>query len=201
MDKTKAERIGVFLRGWGYKPDDLNAYIRQVAPKLEYGAKKAMHDSLNAFFAEVIEQEKAPKKKTPIPPPGTNHESGLGRDLWIMLGTGEDALSLEDMAEYYAEHVSALRARKEAEAPTSANFSKMIYAMGEEDRRQQNCADLIERNRKMAEPAAVSMNDFLQTLNTETDSNPRTLIPPNSINIRADGRANDDLNSFFRNLL
>ena len=201
MDRAKAERIGVFLRGWGYKPDDLNAYIRQVAPKLEYGSKKVMHDKMNAFLADVLGQEMAPKKNTPIPRPDTDHERGLAHDLWLMLGVGEDALTMEELAEYYADHISALRTKKEAEAPTSANFSRMIHAMGEEERQQQSCADIIERHKKAMEPAAVSMSDFLRTINTETDSTPRTITAPNSINVRADGRTNDDWNAFLRDLL
>ena len=200
MDKTKAERIDAFLRGWGYKPDEVNAYIRKVAPNLEFNAKKARHDKMNAFLNGVMGREQKPRSGTPIPA-AASHETGLSKDLWIMLGTGPDALTLEDVADYYAEYTFGMAARREAEAPSSMSFSQALYAMGEEDRRQQNCADLIERNGKMAEPAAVSMNDFLQTLNTETDSTPRTIIPLNPTNIRADGRVNDDLNGFFRNLL
>lgn len=200
MDKTKAERIGVFLRGWGYKPDEVNAYIRKVAPNLEFNAKKARHDRMNAFLNDVMGREQKPSPGTPIPA-AASHETGFSRDLWIMLGTGPDALTLEDLVDYYAEYISGMMARREAEAPSSMSLSQAIYAMGEEDR-PQSCADLIERHKQMTERKDdFSMDNFLRNMNTEVDSTPRTIIPLNPTNIRADGRVNDDLNGFFRNLL
>ena len=201
MDNSKYERISNFVSGWGYKPDEINAYIRKVAPNMQYNAQRAKRDGINAFFAAVLGKEQPPATETPIPSV-PEHETGLSRDLWLMLGTGPDKLTLEDVADYYAEYVTRTQVRREAEAPSSMNFSRAIHAMGEEDRQRQNCADIIERHKQITERKDdFSMDSFLQNLNTEADSTPRTITASNSINIRADGRANDSLNDFFRSLL
>lgn len=202
MDNAKYERIRDFVNGWGYKAEEVNAYISQVAPNLEFNAKKARHDAMNAFFMGILGQEAKPKAGTPVPEPGIADNSGLARDLWIMLGTGPDALTLEDIADYYAEHISRLEAQKEAEAPSSMNFSRMIYAMGAEDRQQQSCADIIERHKKANErKESASMDSFLRNLNTEADSTPRTLTAPSAITAHTKRKSNKDINDLLRNLL
>ena len=196
MDNAKFERIRDFVNGWGYKPDEVNAYIGKVAPNLEFNAKKASHDKMNALLNGMLGREQKPKA-TPIPAAAA-HETGLAKDLWIMLGTGPDALTMEDLADYYAEYTAWLAAKREAEAPSSMSFSRTLHAMNQEERQRNaaECADIFERHKRIKEAGKdFSMDAFLRGLNTQTDSTPRTLTEPPK---QPDG---ESMNFVLRNLL
>lgn len=197
MDNAKYERIKNFVNGWGYNAEEVNAYIRQVAPKLEFNAKKAKHDAMNAFFMGVLGKEAKPRTGTPIPEPTTKENTGLHKDIWLMLGTGPDAVTLEDVADYYAEYTARMAAVREAETPSRMNFSRMLHAMGEEDRQQQNCAEILERHNRIKEAGkGFDMSAFLHNLDTNCDSTPRTITAP-----RNTSSNNDDVNAILRNLI
>lgn len=173
MDNAKHERIKNFLLAWGYKPDEINAYIRKVAPRLEYKAERDKEEKMNAFFSGILGKKSPAKAKTQIPEAATG-ETGIARDLWLMLGTGPDALTLEDIADYYAEHIARTQAKREAEAPSSMNFSRMLGNLNaaEDLRRAGGCAELIRKHIEITEEGKkFNMNSFISSLcakNAET---------------------------------
>lgn len=178
MDQKKYDKIKDFLFAWGYKPDELNGYIKGVAPGLANGtAQKARNERANAFFNELLGRAKAPGKVTKIPKPEDANEKGLAYDLWLMLGLGNDAISIEDLADFMTERTARIEQQKaqEAEGEKMA-MSNMLRGLNAHEREENAAfiAEITERAERIRKQN-TNMSDLLRNLHTQADSTPHTL--------------------------
>lgn len=178
MDQKKYDRIKDFLFAWGYKLDELNGYIKSIAPDLANGtAQKARHDRANAFFSGVLGRTPAPAKATNIPKPEDLNEKGLAYDLWLMLGMGSDAITVDDLADYMTERTVRLEKQKAQEAEGERmRMSNLLRGLNAHEREENAAfiAEITERAERIRKQN-TNMSELLRNLHTQADSTPHTL--------------------------
>lgn len=178
MDVKKYERIKDFLSVWGYKPEQLAEYIQTVAPDLAKGtAEKARRERTNAFFDGVLGRTRAPAKVTAIPKPEEQDAKGIAYDLWLLLGLGENAITVDDLADYSAERINRIESQKAEEAQKKEmGMSNMLRDLNAHERIENArfIAEITERAERL-QNQNTNMSELLRNLHTQADSTPHTL--------------------------
>ena len=177
MDARKVEKIQDFLMMWNYTPEQLQEYLQQVAPELPTDGQRARDEQTRAFFDQVFGREHKAKAATPIPKPEDLNAKGIGYDLWLLLGLGENAITLDDLADYSRERLAKIEANRKQEAADSGMaMSNMLRGLNEDERIENArfIAELSERAERLRNQN-TNMSQLLRDLHTQADSTPRTI--------------------------
>lgn len=200
MDAKKYEKIKDFLAGWGYKPEQLVQYIRTTAPALAPSVIRAQKQEARNFFDDLLGKPRANPKSniTPIPKPENASKQSIESDIYIMLGCGPDALTLEDLSDYIEQRELNIKARNTQEAEGKRMFmSNMLRDLNQEDYQadQQWFKESFENSERLRNQK-VDMNELLRNAPGECDSTPKNIHLPD---VRHDSSSkNDPFNAMLR---
>lgn len=198
MDEKKRERIKAFLLGWGYKPEQLTQYLRATAPNMAPSAARAEKQATRDFFDDVLGKARSNPKSmtTPIPRPESTSKQGIESDIYIMLGIGPDALTMEDLSDYVELRELNIKARNTQEAEKKRMLmSNMLRDLNQEDyQADQQWFKASFENSERLKNQKVDINDFIRNVPGHCDSTPKT------IRIGSSGNACSDFNAQLRGL-
>lgn len=175
MNANMYNRIRDFLSVWDYTPDQLRDYIKQVAPDMLSSGQRAREERSREFFDQVLGRKPKPAEPTPIPKPADD-VNGLARDLWLLLGIGDNALSLQDLADYEAERLARLEAKQQKEAASrEMAMSDMLRNLNAKEREENMrfIAETFERSERLRNEK-TDMNALFRDLPAGKDSTPHT---------------------------
>ena len=178
MDARKYERIRDFLLVWGYKPEDITNYLKQVAPDmLTDNGQKARHDEINGFLGGVLGVAHKPPEPMKIARP--EESCGFARDLWLLLGMADDPITVNDLADYTAERLNRIDAEQRRKAGEETMFmSNMLRGLNrEEDERNRREIDALWAQSDRLRSDTRTMNDVLSGL-VAKDAQTITIIDP-----------------------
>lgn len=185
MDEKKRERINNFLCAWGYKPEQLAQYLKTTAPNLAPSTEKGQQKTDRAWWSEFLGHTKPEPKSTPIPRPEDTAKRCIESDIFVLLGMGENALTLEDLSGYLEQRELGINARNTQEAEEKRMFmSKMLHALNASEDRQRHAeaSAIIEKHVEHNSRPPVDMNAFIRNAPGDCDSTPRTIIMKNNDN-------------------
>ena len=186
MDTNKSERINNFLCAWGYRPEQLAQYLRDTAPDLAPSAARAQKQANRAFWDAVVGRERTQAQpSTPIPRPENASKQCIESDLFLMLGIGENAVTLEDLSDYIEQRELSIKARNTQAAEEKRMFmSNLLHAMNADEDRQRHAeaSAIIEKHVEINNRPPVDMNAFVRNLPGGCDSTPRTIMMKNNDN-------------------
>lgn len=176
MNNAKYEKIRDFLLVWGYKPEDITQYLKQVAPeKLVDNGKAARHQQMNDMLNAVLGRQQDARPPMPIQKPETS--SGIAHDLWLLLGLADDPITVDDLAEYTSERIKRIEERQRgiAEGAEMAMSNHIRALNREEDERNARELDALwaQSDRLRSDPR--TMNEVLAGLSAR-DAQTLTII-------------------------
>lgn len=174
MDSKKQEKIKDFLLVWGYKPEQILEYIRQTAPNIGTDGQRARHEQTRAFFDKVLKREHVPKQGTAIPKPENLDAKGIAYDLWLLLGMGENAITLEDLSDYSNERLARIDSeKKQQEKADNMSMANMLRNMNQDEyQKEHEWFAASFANSERLRNQKTDMNQFLQDLPNGCDSTP-----------------------------
>lgn len=177
MDTKKFEKIKDFLMMWGYTRQQLAEYLEQVAPGMASNGQKARDQRTRDFFDSVLGRPVKAVEPTKIPKPDDLNNKGIAYDLWLLLGLGDNAVMLDDLADYIAERTSATEEEKgKAAQADKMAMSNMLRDLNTHERVENArfIAEITERAERL-QNQNTNMSELLRNLHTQADSTPHTL--------------------------
>lgn len=144
----------------GVSLEELDAWVRSVAPNIKTGRQRTIDKGLNEWLGAAVGRgESVADHGTPIPEPAPENRNGFQRDMWLMLGT--TGVTMEDIADYVAERKAEI-AEQHSAAAHSMRFSQMLHDM---PGGAQGAGKMFERDQRLKEEAAnFNMSNFLHNL-------------------------------------
>ena len=198
MDANKSARINNFLCAWGYKPEQLAQYLKDTAPDLAPSAARAQKQESRAFWDAVVGREpNTSTKRTPIPRPENTSKECIESDLFLMLGIGENAVTLEDLSAYIEQRELSIKASNTQAAEEKRMFmSNLLHSMNADEDRQRHAgaAAIIEKHVEHNSRPPVDMNAFIRNAPGDCDSTPKTII------MKSDDKPGSAFNDHLRGL-
>ena len=196
MNEAKYSRIHDFLYVWGYTLPQLLDYLKANGANTQDLAERGKRQGMNEFLCGVMGRQQAKPEPKAIPRPENTEADSIARDLWLMLGTGDDLISLDDLTEYAAERVAKTEAANlERDRKRGMEMNNMLRNLTreEDEYRRESVADVLWRRSEKIYSDKRTMNEFLANL-PEVDSRPVRLTVPDVPTER------DDLSDFLRKM-